>query len=50
MEAIIPYLNLDKNAAQPLESYAKGLYEKVILQQTFGGASMAQDESMKDND
>ena len=49
MEAIIPYLNFNGKAAQPLEFYAVALDGKVVQQQTFGGTSMAQDESMKDN-
>lgn len=48
MEAIIPYLNFNGNAAEALEFYAKALAGKVVQQQTFGGANMAQDESMKD--
>lgn len=50
MEAIIPYLNFIGNAAQALKFYAAGLDGKVVQQQTYGGANMAWDESMKDND
>lgn len=48
MEAIIPYLNFNGNAAEALEFYAKALNGKITQQQTFGGANMAQDETMKD--
>lgn len=48
MEAIIPYLNFNGNAAEALEFYAKALHGKVVQQQTFGGAGMAQDDSLKD--
>lgn len=48
MEAIIPYLNFNGNAAEVLEFYATALDGKVVQQQTFGSANMAQDESMKD--
>ena len=48
MEAIIPYLNFNGNAAKALEFYAKALGGNVVQEQTFGGAGMAKDESMKD--
>ena len=50
MEAIILYLNFNGNAAEALEFYVKALGGKVVQQQIFGGANMAWDESMKDND
>ena len=48
MEAIIPYLNFNGNAAEALEFYAKALDGKVVQQQTFGEAEMAKDKSMND--
>ncbi len=48
MEAIIPYLNFNGNAAEALEFYAKALGGKVVEQQTFGAVGMAKDESMSD--
>ncbi len=48
MEAIIPYLNFNGNAAEALDFYAKALDGKLTQSQTFGGANMAQEESMKD--
>ena len=48
MEAIIPYLNFNGNASEALDFYAIALEGKVMQQQTFGGAGMAQNESMKD--
>ena len=48
MEAIIPYLNFNGNAAEALNFYEKALNGKVTQSQTFGAANMAQDESMKD--
>ena len=48
MEAIIPYLNFNGNAKEALDFYAAALGGDVIQVQTFGGANMAQDESMKD--
>ena len=50
MEAIIPYLNFNGKAAKAPEFYAAGLDGKVVQQQTYGGANMARDESMKYND
>ena len=47
MEAIIPYLNFNGNAAEALTFYANALGGKVVQQSTFGDANMAQDESMK---
>lgn len=48
MEAIIPYLNFNGNAAEALNFYEKALGGKVTQSQTFGAANMAQDETMKD--
>ncbi|MEJ7611628.1 MAG: VOC family protein [Ferruginibacter sp.] len=48
MEAIIPYLNFNGNAKEALDFYAGALGGEVVQMQTFGGANMAQDESMKD--
>ncbi|MEO6537495.1 MAG: VOC family protein [Ferruginibacter sp.] len=48
MEAIIPYLNFNGNAAEALNFYEKALGGKITQSQTFGGANMAQDETMKD--
>lgn len=36
MEAIIPYLNFNGNAAEALAFYAKALNGKTVFQQTFG--------------
>ncbi len=48
MEAIIPYLNFNGNAQEALDFYTKALDGKIVQHQTFGGAKMAQDESMTD--
>lgn len=48
MEAITPYLNFNGNAQEALNFYAKALEGKITQSQTFGGAGMAEDESMKD--
>lgn len=48
MEAIIPYLNFNGNAAEALQFYAKALNGKIVQSSTFADANMAQDESMKD--
>ncbi len=48
MQAIIPYLNFNGNAAQALEFYAKALNGSITSFQTFADANMAQEESMKD--
>ena len=47
MEAIIPYLNFNGNAQEALEFYVNALEGKITQSQTFGGAGMAEDESMK---
>ena len=48
MEAIIPYLNFNGNAQEALDFYVKAFEGKITQSQTFGGADMAEDESMKD--
>ena len=48
MEAIIPYLNFNGNAAEALAFYSKALGGNVTQSSTFGEANMAQDETMKD--
>lgn len=48
MNAIIPYLNFNGDAAEALVFYEKALDGKVTQQSTFGDANMAQDDSMKD--
>lgn len=48
MEAIIPYLNFNGNAQEALDFYVNALEGKITQSQTFGGAGMADDESMKD--
>ena len=47
MEAIIPYLNFNGNAQEALDFYATALGGIITESQTFGGAGMADDESMK---
>jgi PhnB protein len=48
MNAIIPYLNFNGNAAEALNFYEQALNGKVTEKSTFGEANMAQDDSMKD--
>ena len=48
MQAIIPYLNFNGNAAEALGFYANALNGNIVYSQTFGDANMAQEESMKD--
>lgn len=48
MEAIIPYLNFNGNAAEALAFYSNALGGSVTQQSTFADANMAEDESMKD--
>ena len=48
MQAIIPYLNFNGNAQEALDFYVEALEGKITQSQTFGGAGMADDESMKD--
>ena len=48
MQAIIPYLNFNGNAAEALDFYSKALGGETGMRSTFGEANMAQDDSMKD--
>ncbi|MFC4262363.1 VOC family protein [Ferruginibacter yonginensis] len=48
MEAIIPYLNFNGNAAAALAFYEKALNGTITSSQTFGGAGMADNDDMKD--
>ena len=48
MEAIIPYLNFNGNAAEALAFYAKALDGKILFQQTFGESPMPSAPEMKD--
>lgn len=41
MDAIIPYLNFNGNAAEALDFYANALGGRVVFQQTFGDSPMA---------
>jgi PhnB protein len=43
MEAIVPYLNFNGNAAEALAFYAKAFDGKILFQQTFGESPMAND-------
>jgi PhnB protein len=40
MEAIVPYLTFNGNAAEALSFYAKALNGKTVFQQSFGDAPM----------
>lgn len=48
MEAIVPYLNFNGNAAEALAFYAKALGGTVIFQQTYGESPMDAGEKFKD--
>lgn len=48
MEAIIPYLNFNGNAAEALDFYSKALNGEVIYKQTFGESPMESSEIQKD--
>ena len=48
MEAIIPYLNFNGNAAEALAFYSKALEGKILHQQTFGESPMPSTPEMKD--
>jgi PhnB protein len=48
MEAIVPYLNFNGNAAAALAFYAKALDGKILHQQTFGESPVPSAEAMKD--
>lgn len=41
MEAIVPYLNFNGNAAEALAFYANAFEGKILFQQTFGDSPMA---------
>lgn len=47
MEAIVPYLNFNGNAAEALAFYAGALDGKILYQQTFGESPMPSTEEMK---
>ena len=40
MEAIVPYLNFNGNAAEALAFYSKALEGDIMFQQTFGESPM----------
>lgn len=46
MEAIVPYLNFNGNAAEALDFYSRALNGEVVFQQPFG--DMATEESYKE--
>ena len=48
MEAIVPYLNFNGNAAEALAFYSKVLDGKILHQQTFGESPMPSSDAMKD--
>lgn len=48
MEAIIPYLNFNGNAAEAMAFYSKALEGAVLFQQTFGESAMESPAEMKD--
>ncbi len=48
MNAIVPYLNFNGNAAEALAFYAKALDGQVLFQQTFGEAQPDMPAAMKD--
>ncbi|MEO8771689.1 MAG: VOC family protein [Ferruginibacter sp.] len=48
MDAIVPYLLLNGNAAEALAFYAKALGGTIILQQTYGESPMPSADEMKD--
>jgi len=48
MEAIVPYLNFNGNAAEALAFYAKAFDGEVLFQQTFGDAPMESPADQKD--
>jgi PhnB protein len=48
MEAIVPYLNFNGNAAEALAFYGKALDGKILHQQTFGESPMPSSDEMKD--
>jgi PhnB protein len=48
MDAIVPYLLLNGNAAEALAFYAKVLGGKIVFQQTYGESPMPSADDMKD--
>ncbi|MCW3118805.1 MAG: hypothetical protein JWM28_2887 [Chitinophagaceae bacterium] len=48
MEAIVPYLNFNGNAAEALAFYAKVFDGQVLFQQTFGESPMESKPESKD--
>jgi PhnB protein len=47
MEAIVPYLNFNGNAAEALAFYSKALEGAVLFQQTYGDSPMPVSEEQK---
>ena len=48
MEAIIPYLTFNGNAAEALDFYSKALNGEIVFKQTFGDTKMESPEDWKD--
>ncbi len=48
MEAIVPYLNFNGNAAEALAFYAKAFDGKILFQQSFGESPMEAPAEQKD--
>ncbi|MFT3680309.1 MAG: VOC family protein [Ferruginibacter sp.] len=48
MEAIVPYLNFNGNAAEALDFYAKALNGAILFKQSFGESPMPHTADMKD--
>ena len=48
MEAIVPYLNFNGNAAEALAFYAKAFDGKTLYQQSFGESPMESPDEYKD--
>lgn len=48
MEAIVPYLNFNGNAAEALAFYSKALNGAVVFQQKYGDSPMATGPESKD--
>lgn len=48
MEAIVPYLNFNGNAAEALAFYSTALDGKILHQQTFGESPVPSSDDMKD--
>ncbi|MDQ2718505.1 MAG: VOC family protein [Bacteroidota bacterium] len=48
MEAIIPYLNFNGNAAEALDFYSKALDGEVVYKQTWGESPIISTEDQKD--